>query len=89
MCGFVVVATEWLITHHCSLSILDGLDFMFGEKHWNRGAVKCLNTLMEGMVDYRKLENFGDLVICEDFGKFKQICWNWSCCRSAVLPGNS
>ena len=42
MCGFVAVATEWLITHHCLLSILDGLDFMFGEKHWKRGAVKCL-----------------------------------------------
>ena len=24
----------------------DGLDFMFGEKHGNRGAVKCLDTLM-------------------------------------------
>ena len=23
---------------------------MFGEKHWNRGAIKCLDTLMEGMV---------------------------------------
>ena len=38
MCGFVAVATEWLITHHCLLSILDGLDFVFGEKYWNRGA---------------------------------------------------
>ena len=26
------------------LSILDGLDFMFGEKLWNRGAIKCLDT---------------------------------------------
>ena len=34
----------------CS-SILDGLDFMFGEKHWNRGAIKCLDIFMEGMVD--------------------------------------
>ena len=34
------------------LSILDGLDFMFEEKHWNRGAIKCLDILMEGMVDY-------------------------------------
>ena len=58
MCGFVPVATGWLITHHCLLSILDGLDFMFGEKHWNRGANKCLDTLMEGMVDCRRL---GDL----------------------------
>ena len=53
------------------LSILDGLDFMFGEKHWNRGAVKCLDTLMEGMVDYRRL---GDL-------HFEAICWNWNHCR--------
>ena len=51
MCGFVAVATERLLTHHCLLSILDGLDFMFGEKHWNRGAIKCLDILMEGMVD--------------------------------------
>ena len=40
----------------------DGLDFMFGEKHWNRGANKCLDTLMDGMVDYRRLGDFGDLV---------------------------
>ena len=40
------------------LSILDGLDFMFGEQNWNRGAVKCLDTLMEEMIDYRRL---GDL----------------------------
>ena len=33
------------------LSILDGLDFMFGDKHWNRGAIKCLDILMEGTVD--------------------------------------
>ena len=51
MCGFVAGATEWLITHHCLLSTLDGLDFMFGEKHCNRGAIKCLDILMEGMVD--------------------------------------
>ena len=62
MCGFAAFATEWLITHHCLLSILDGLDFMFGEKHWNRGAVKCMYTLMKAMVDYGKLEDFGDLV---------------------------
>ena len=37
--------------HHCLLGILDGLDFMFGEKHWNRGAIECLDVLMEGMVD--------------------------------------
>ena len=36
-----------------------------------QGAVKCLNTLMEGMVDYRRL---GDL-------HFKIICWNWNYCR--------
>ena len=41
---------------------------MFGEKHWNRGAVKCLDTLMEGMVDYRRL---GDL-------QFEEICWTWN-----------
>ena len=51
MCGFVAGATEWLITHHCLLGILDGLDLMFGEKHWNRGAIKCLDILMERMVD--------------------------------------
>ena len=48
---FCTGATEWLITHHCLLSILDGLDFMFKEKYWNRGAIKCLDILMEGMVD--------------------------------------
>ena len=32
--------------------ILDGLDFMLEEKHWNRGAIKCLDILMKGMVDY-------------------------------------
>ena len=41
---------------------------MFGEKHWNRGAVKCLDTLMEGTVDYRRL---GDL-------QFEKICWTWN-----------
>ena len=25
------------------------------EKRWNRGASKCLDILMEGMVDYRRL----------------------------------
>ena len=69
--GFGAVATEWLITHHCFLSILEGFGFMFGEKHWNRGAVKCLDTLMEGTVDYRRL---GDL-------HFEVICWNWNYCR--------
>ena len=44
---------------------------MFGEKHWNRGAVKRLDILMEGMVDYRRL---GDL-------HFEVICWNWNCCH--------
>ena len=32
------------------------------EKHWNGGAVKCLDILMEGIVDYRRLEDFGDVV---------------------------
>ena len=32
------------------------------EKHWNRGAVKCLDILMEEMVDYKKFEAFGDVV---------------------------
>ena len=40
------------MTHHRLLSILDGLDFMFGEKHWNRGAIECLDIFMKGMVDY-------------------------------------
>ena len=31
---------------------------MFGEKHWNRGAIEYLDTLIEGMLDYKKL---GDL----------------------------
>ena len=31
LCGFVAVAAEWLITHHCLLSILDGLGFVFGK----------------------------------------------------------
>ena len=44
---------------------------MFEDKHWNMGANKYLDTLMEGMVDYQRL---GDL-------KFEEICWNWSCCR--------
>ena len=48
------------------------IGFMFGEKHWDGGAIKYLDTLMEGMVDYQRL---GDL-------KFEKICWNWSsCCR--------
>ena len=51
MCGFVAVATEWLIAS-LLLSILNGLDFMFGERHRNRGAIKCLDILMEGIVDY-------------------------------------
>ena len=38
------------------------IGLMFGEKHWISGAVKCLDTLMEGMVDYRRLGDFGDLV---------------------------
>ena len=52
LCGFVAAATERLITHHCLLRILDGLDFMFGETHRNRRAIKYLDILMEGMVDY-------------------------------------
>ena len=31
-----------------------------------QGAVKCLETLMEGMVDYRRLGNL----------HFEVICWN-------------
>ena len=47
---------------------------MFGEKqHWNRGAIKYLYTLMEGMVDYQRL---GDLKLEEIC-----ICWKWSCYR--------
>ena len=49
---------------YCLLSILDGLDFMFGEKHWNRGAIKCLDILIEGWQNV------------EDFGRFEVICWN-------------
>ena len=41
---------------------------MFGEKHWNRGAIEYLYTLMEGMVDYQRLEDL----------KFEGICWNFS-----------
>ena len=37
-------------------SILDYLrKFIIEEKRWNRGASKCLDILMEGMVDYRRL----------------------------------
>ena len=43
---------------------------MFGEKHWNTGGIKYLDTLMEGMVDYQRQ---GDLQF--------EMCWNWSCCR--------
>ena len=50
---------------------LDGLDFICGEKHWIRGAVECLDSLMEGMVDYRRLEDL----------HFEVICWNWNYCR--------
>ena len=57
LCGFVASATERLITRHCLLSILDGLDFVFGEKHWNREAIKCLDILMKGMVDLKTLED--------------------------------
>ena len=31
-------------------------------EEWNRGAIKCLDTLMEGMIDYGRLGDFGDLV---------------------------
>ena len=31
------------------------------EKHWNRGAVKCLDISIEGMVGYRRLGDFGDV----------------------------
>ena len=41
LCGFVAVAMEWLITHHCLMSILDGLDFMFG-KMFQQGV--CLQV---------------------------------------------
>ena len=37
-----------------------------------QGAVKRLDTLMEGMADYRRL---GDV-------HFEVICWNWIYCRS-------
>ena len=49
---------------------------MFGEKRWNRGAIRYLDTLMEGMVDYQRLGDF----------KFEEICWNWSCCRFTWQP---
>ena len=52
---------------------------MFEEKHWNRGAVKCLDTLMEGMVDYRRP---GDL-------HFEVICWNWNYCRFYLANAKS
>ena len=45
------------------------------ERSIETGAIKCLDTLMEGMVDYQRL---GDL-------KFEEICWNWSCCRFTWL----
>ena len=35
------------------------------------GAIKYLDTLMEGMVDYQRLGDF----------QFEGIWWNWSCCR--------
>ena len=38
------------------------MDFLFGEEYWNREAVKCLDTLMERMVHYRRLGDLGDLV---------------------------
>ena len=40
---------------------------MFGGKHWNRGAIKYLDTLMEGMVDYQTLGDF----------QFEGIWWIW------------
>ena len=44
---------------------------------------------MEGMVDYRRLEDFGDVVSLRTLGdlrdlgdlQFEEICWNWNCCR--------
>ena len=39
---------------------------MFGKNDWNRGAIKYLDTLMEGMVDYQRLGDF----------KFEEICSN-------------
>ena len=45
---------------------------------------------MEGMVDYLRLEDFGDVVnLCKTLGdlrdlgdlQFEEICWNWNCCR--------
>ena len=50
LCGFVAVTTEWLMTHHCLLSILDGLDFMFG-KMFQQG---CLLT---GLYLFRSWSN--------------------------------
>ena len=44
---------------------------MFEEKHWNRGASKYLDILMEGMIYYQRLEDL----------KVEEICRNWSCCR--------
>ena len=35
------------------------------------GAIKYLDTLMEGMVDYQRLGDF----------QFEGIWWNWICCR--------
>ena len=31
---------------------------MFEDKHWNRGAIECLDSLMEEMVDCRRLGIF-------------------------------
>ena len=38
------------------------------ERSIGTGAVKCLDILVEGMVDYRRL---GGL-------QFEVICWNWN-----------
>ena len=51
LCDFVAGATEWLIA---SLFVehFGWIGLLFEEKHWNRGGIKCLDILMEAMVDY-------------------------------------
>ena len=48
---------------------------MLGKKHWNRVAIKYLDTLMEGMVNYQRL---GDLKLGRSAGTGVVT----------VLPGN-
>ena len=45
--------------------------YVWREALENRGAIKYLETSMEGIVDYQRLGDF----------QFEEICWNWSCCR--------